>query len=97
VIRGARWFGPEDRPFLLRVEVPLTSEEMVAGLDGVVLPDEMTATEDRRGCVFITLLLERIPALQERAVALAKGVLCSDVESHEFLKLCRKRVAELLA
>ena len=32
VIRGARWFGREARPFVLRVEVPLKSEKIVAAL-----------------------------------------------------------------
>ncbi len=36
VISGAQWFGPAPRPFLLRVELPLTLEEMVAALYGVV-------------------------------------------------------------
>jgi hypothetical protein len=97
VIRGARWFGPEPRPFVLRVEVPLTCEEMVAALYGVVQPDEMTTGEDICGCVAVTVMLEGIPAVQARAARLCTSELRDGVESPEFLELCRQRVTELLA
>ena len=97
VIRGARWFGREARPFVLRVEVPLKSEEMVAALYGVVQRDEIETGEDLCGCVAVTLLLEGLPAVQARAARLRAMELHGGLESPEFLALCRKRVAELLA
>jgi hypothetical protein len=97
VIRGARWFGSEPRPLVLRVELPLTCEEMVAALYGTVQPDEISASEELCGCVAVTLLLEGLPALQERAARLRSSEQRGGVESPEFLDLCRQRVAELLA
>lgn len=96
VIRGARWFGSESRPFVLRVEVPLSSEEMVAALYGVVQRDEIGTGEDLCGCVAVTLLIEGLPAVQARAATLRVVELRGGLASPEFLALCRKRVAELL-
>jgi hypothetical protein len=97
VIRGARWFGSESRPLVLRIELPLTSEEMAAALYGIAQPDEITSSEELCGCVAVTLLLEGLPALQERAARLRASELRSGVESQEFLDFCRQRVAGLLA
>jgi hypothetical protein len=97
VIRGGRWFGPEPRPFLLRVELPLMLEEMVAALYGVVQPEEIDSDEDLCGCVAVTLLIEGLPALAARAARLRKAEQSGTVESPEFLDLCRQRVAALLA
>jgi hypothetical protein len=97
VIKGGRWFESELRPLVLRVELPLTCEEMVAALYGTVQPDEISASEDLCGCVAVTVLLEGLPALQERAARLRVSELSGGVESPEFLDLCRRRVAGLLA
>jgi hypothetical protein len=97
VIRGGRWFGSEPRPFVLRVELPLTCEEMVAALYGIVRADEIITSEELCGCVAVTVLLEGLPAVQERAAKLRASELRGGVESPEFLNLCRQRVAGLLA
>jgi len=97
VIRGAEWFGPEPRPFLLRVEVPLTFEEMVAALYGVVQPDEIASNPDLCGCVAVTLLIEGLPELEARAARLAQDENRGTVQAPEFLAECRHRVAALLA
>jgi hypothetical protein len=97
VIRGGRWFGSEPRPLVLRVELPLTCEEVVAALYGTAQPDEISASEDLCGCVAVTVLLEGLPALQERAARLRATELRGGVGSPEFLDLCRRRVAGLLA
>jgi hypothetical protein len=97
VIRGDRWFGSQPGPFVLRVELPLTGEEMVAALYGVVHSDEITTGEDLCGCVVVTVLLEGLPAVQERGARLRASELRGEVESPEFLGLCRQQVAGLLA
>jgi hypothetical protein len=97
VIKGGRWFGSEPRPLVLRVELPLTCEEMVAALYGIVQADEITTREELCGCVAVTLLLEGLPALQERAARLRASELRAGVASPEFLDSCRRRVAGLLA
>lgn len=97
VIAGARWFGPQIRPFVLRVEVPLTAEEMVAALYGVGQPDEIASDQELCGSVAVTLLLEGLPGVESRAIRLAQKEQCGAVESPEFLALCRQQVAALLA
>ena len=97
VIAGARWFGPQVRPFVLRVEVPLTAEAMVAALYGVVRPDEISTAQELCGSVAVTLLLEGLPGVESRAIRLAEKEQCGAVESPGFLALCRQRVAALLA
>ena len=94
---GARWFGAEPRPFLLRVELPLMLEEMVAALYGVVQPDEIDSDEGLCGSVAVTLLIEGLPALAARVARLRKAEQSDTVESPEFLGRCRQRVAALLA
>ena len=95
VIRGARWFGPEPGPFVLRIEVPLRFGEMVAALYGVVQPDEISADEDLCGNVAVTLLIEGLPGIESRAAKLARDEQNGCVQSPEFLASCRQRVAAL--
>lgn len=97
VISGARWFGPDTRPLVLRIEVPLTREQMVATLYGVAGPDEIASDEGLCGCVAVTLLIEGLSALETRAAALRADELSGTVESPEFLARCRQRVRELLS
>ena len=96
MISGARWFGPESRPFLLRVELPLMLEEMVAAVYGVVEPEDIESDEDLCGSVAVTLLIEGLPALAARAAKLRKAEQSGTVESPEFLAMCRQSVARLL-
>jgi hypothetical protein len=97
VIAGARWFGPEVRPYVLRVEVPLTAEQMVAALYDVAQQDEISSDENLCGSVAVTLLIEGLPRLEARAARLAQDEHRGAVESPEFLAFCRQRVAALLA
>jgi hypothetical protein len=97
VIRDAQWFGTEAGPYLLRLELPLVLEEMVAALYGVVGPADMRSAEELCGSVVVTLLLEGLPALQERAAKISTDEQHGTIESPEFLVFCRRRVAALLA
>jgi hypothetical protein len=97
VIRGPRWFGTESRSFVLRLEVPLTFEEMVAALYGVVEQDEITSDEDLCGNVAVTLLIEGLPAVGARVARLSRDEEHGVVQSPRFLAHCRHRVAALIA
>lgn len=96
-VRGERWFDPDGRPFTLRVEIPLGFDEMVAALYGVAEPGEITTAEAVTGCVAVTLALEGLPALAERAARIRHAEQRGTIESPQFLALCRQRVAALLA
>lgn len=45
-VRGRRWFDPDGRPFVLRAEVPLAFDEVVAALYGVAEEAEIASGED---------------------------------------------------
>jgi len=97
VIRGPRWFEPEGRPLVVRVELPLAPAEMVAALYGVAEPGDIASDEDLIGAVAVTVTLEGLPALAERAARIRRDEQRGTTESPEFLALCRRRVAALLA
>jgi hypothetical protein len=97
VISGARWFGSEIRPFVLRVEVPMTFDQMVAAIYGVAQPDEIGSDEELCGSVVVTLLVEGLPGVDARAARLEQDENLGVVRSREFLSLCRQRVTALLA
>lgn len=96
VIEGSRWFGPEPGPLVLRIELPVTCEEMVAALYGAVDPDEIASDEDLCGSVAVTLLIDGLPALKERVARLHNEEERGAVESPAFLAMCRDRVAALI-
>lgn len=96
VISGSRWFGPERGPFVLRIEQPLTFDEMVAALYAVAEPEDITSDEDLCGSVVVTLLIEGLLSLEARATKLRRDEVRGAIESPAFLALCRRRVAALL-
>src|SRR5712692_10830963 len=81
VITGSRWFEAEGRPFILRVELPLAFDEMVAALYGTTVPGDITGDEDLIGAVVVTLTLEGLPALAERAARIRRDEQRGAIES----------------
>jgi hypothetical protein len=96
VVRGDGWFEAEGRPFVLRVECPLSVDEVVAALYGVVEPGDIATDEDLCGSVAVTLLLEGARSLRERVGVLRQREQLGAVESVAFLAACRERVLALL-
>jgi hypothetical protein len=97
VIRGARWFGQEHGPYVLRVELRLTLDEMVAGLYGVAETGDIGSTEDLCGSVVVTLLAEGLTVLQERVAKIRVDEQDGTIQAPEYLEYCRRRVAALLS
>jgi hypothetical protein len=95
VISGAKWFGPENRPLVLRIECPVTFDEMVAALYGAAEAGDMASDEDLCGSVAVTLLIGGLPALRESAEQIRRDERRGAIVSLAFLALCRQRVAEL--
>jgi hypothetical protein len=96
VVSGTRWFDPQNRPFVLRIECPLAFEELVAALYGVAEADDMASNEDLCGSVAVTLLIQGFPALRERARKILLDERDGAIESPAFLALCRQRIAALI-
>ena len=95
VISGAKWFGTENRPLVLRIECPLAFDEIVAALYGTVEAGDMASDEELCGSVAVALLIEGLPALQERAEKIRLNERRGTIESPAFLALCRQRVTAL--
>lgn len=96
VIAGSQWFDTDNRPFVLRVEYPLTAEEMVAALYGAADPDDITTDDDLCGTIAVTLSLEGLPGLTDRARTIRHQELHGAIDSATFLATCRARVTALL-
>jgi hypothetical protein len=96
VISGPEWFDGDGRPFVLRIECPLASEEMVAALYGLIEAGEMLDSEELCGCVAVALLMEGLAGLQERAARIRRDERSGAIASPAFLALCRQRVTALL-
>jgi hypothetical protein len=81
---------------VLRLELPLTLDEMVAALYGVVEADDIANAEDVCGSVAVTLLLEGLTGLEQRARQTRLDEERGALASPAFLAFCRQRVAALL-
>jgi hypothetical protein len=97
VIRGPRWFGSEPKQFVLRAEIPVTFDEMVAALYGTAGLEDLASAEDMCGSVVAALLVEGFQAFESRAEKLHRDDLAQRIDSPAFLSLCRRRVADLMA
>ena len=97
MIRDARWFDPVDGAFIVRVECPLTLDEMVAALYGIVEESDIDGDEDLCGSVAVTLLTAGLSVLKERAAKIRRDELGGAIEAPAFLALCRRRVEALLS
>ena len=97
VIGGEGWFDTGGKPFVLRVEYPLTFDEMVAAIYGTAEPADLASDEDLCGSVAVTLSLEGLPGLSARVSKLRHAEGDGSIESAVFLATCRRRVAALLA
>jgi hypothetical protein len=95
VISGDAWFDADHRPFVFRVEYPLSADEMVAALYGTADAQDISTADDLYGAVAVTLSIEGLPALAARAAKIRRQEQLGRVESAAFLALCRERVAAL--
>ena len=96
VIKGDGWFDSEHREFILCVEYPLSAEEMVAALYGVVELADIATDEELCGSVAVTLLNEGLAALATRVTKIRLEEQRGEVQSAGFLNECRERVTAQL-
>jgi hypothetical protein len=95
VVRGEAWFDMDGRPFTLRVEYPLSFDEMVAAVYGTADLADLVSDEDLCGSVAVALSLEGLPGLSARVSKLRHAEGDGSIESAVFLATCRQRVAAL--
>jgi hypothetical protein len=96
VVTGDGWFDSERKQFILYVEYPLSVEEMVAALYGVVEAHDIASDEELCGSIAVTLAIEGLPALSARATKIRLDEQRGTIQSADFLNECRERVTALL-
>ncbi|HEX6524727.1 MAG TPA: hypothetical protein VF070_32685 [Streptosporangiaceae bacterium] len=93
------WFETEDRPHVLRMNVPLSAEEMMAALYSEhhrLTPAELVSDQDVWGHIAVTLLAQGQPAIGHVAQQISEAEESgSGVRAPEWLAFCRRRVAEV--
>jgi len=80
---------------VLRIECPLSFDEMVAALYGVVEERDIEGDEDLCGSVVVAMLTGGLDGLKEQAARIRREELHGAIEAPAFLALCRLRVAAL--
>lgn len=99
VFTGGRCFEDEGRPHLLRMEVPLSAQEMVAALytdRDILRDDELGRDEDVWQHVAIVLVRDGLHTIQAQAAEiLASDARNTPPEYRRWLEVCHRRVAEM--
>lgn len=98
LITGGRWFDADGRPYLLRMELPVSAGEMVAALYGEysrLLPADLATDESVWASVAISVVHEGLHNIVRLADEIRKQERASELVTPEWLAFCRRRVAEV--
>ena len=94
------WFETENRPHVLRMNVPLSADEMVAALyleHDRLTRAELASDQDVRGRIAVTIVIEGQPAVGHSARQIREAEESgSGVSAPAWLAFCRRRVAEVI-
>ncbi|SFP03530.1 hypothetical protein SAMN04489713_111123 [Actinomadura madurae] len=93
-VAGPVWFETTGRPFVLPMQVPVSSALMVAALyreGGCVSPDDLATAEDVCGQIAVTLTNDGMVTIER----VAEDIECGRIENPDWLAFCRRRVAEV--
>lgn len=96
VVSGGTWFETADRPFVLRVERPMSFDEMVAALYGAGLtPGELATPAKVWGHVAVSLTAFGCTWIEHQAdqITAAEAAGQLDDAAAEWLATCRDAVA----
>jgi hypothetical protein len=98
VFTGGDCFELEGRPHVLRMELPVSAEEMVAALygeHGRLQEGDLETDEDIWRKAAIMIILDGLPVIEERADQILVEEARNALFHPEWLALCRRRVAEV--
>lgn len=97
---GDGCFNAPERPFLVRTDVPVTAEMLVAAVYGELedLKDFDIADDDDlwEGIAF-ALVMEGFRRIEERALAIRGEQASGTLADPDWLRLCRRRVADIIS
>src|SRR6266566_656207 len=98
VITADRWFDADGRPYIARMELPLSAEEMVAALYGEharLIPADLEADEDVWAHAALVVVQDGLHEIERIAAKIRKQKQSPTLAVPEWLAFCRRRVAEV--
>lgn len=96
---GDGCFNAPERPFLVRTEVPVTAEMLVAAIYGEredLFDFDIADDDDLWEAIAFALVMEGFRRIEERALAIRSEHRSGTVAAPEWLRLCRRRVADII-
>jgi hypothetical protein len=93
-------FDREGRPLVVRLEVPVSAEEMVVALYGEherLTQADLGTDQDVWRYVAVVVAQDGMHAIEQLADAIAEQERCRTLAAPEWLARCRRRVAEVTA
>ena len=96
---GEGCFNAPERSFLVRTDVPVTAEMLVAALYGEredLLDFDIAEDEDLWESIAFALVMEGFRRIEERALAIREEQASGTLADPEWLRLCRRRVADII-
>lgn len=97
---GDGCFNAPERPFLVRADVPVTAEMMVAaiyGERGDLFVFDIADDDDLWEGITFALVVEGFRRIEERALAIREEQGSGALAAPEWLQLCRRRVADIIS
>lgn len=96
---GEGCFNPLERPYVIRMEVPVTAELMVAAIYGErdqLFDFDLASDKDLWEHVASGLVQEGLCRLEEWALEIREQRRLGTLAEPEWLELCRRRVADII-
>lgn len=92
------WLEEEGRPHVVRIDLPLSTEEMVAALYGDrerLTPVDLGSDEDVWGQIALVVIQDGLTVVDQRAALIDAQESHRTLTAPEWLTLCRRRVDEV--
>lgn len=96
---GDGCFNAPERSFLVRTEVPVTAEMLVAAVYGEredLFDFDIADDDDLWEGIAFALVMEGFRRIEERALAIREELRSGTLAAPEWLRLCRRRVADII-
>lgn len=100
ITAGSGLFEAEGRPYVVRMELPLSAAEMVAALYGDhdrLRAGDLEDDEWVWRCIALVVVQDGLNAVEHLARLISAAEAGRVLAAPEWLALCRKRVAEVIA
>lgn len=95
---GSSWFEAKGRPYVVRIELPLSAEEVVAALyrdHDRLGPPDLGTDEEVWGAIALAVIQDGLHAVDNAADSILVQEHHGTLAAPDWLALCRRRVAEV--